>query len=722
MRESTGEEMFDGSAEFIIDVMPLSEGVMVYTNQDGLKGYIDRFGNIIIKPKFTYASDFINGVALVKYDEGDKEISTFIDKDGNELISNRYRAISINDSVLKVERNSLFSNKKSYLLNNGSLISLPVELNNIVSIYKGRLYSVYDCKFKECLTNFNYKYIINIGDFKESNKSLKYNALIEYVDDMDMKRYGIVTFYNGYINLLQEFAKDRYVVYRINEDNFLVVYVNSYPTHVISREYSIYNISYSNAFGMGVIDKDNYAINDIQFINDKLFYVLYETYYVKYYKLYLYGQRESVSDNKYKKFIYSTNDSDYIIGVKKDGTNVYIDSSGNELKIVNFNISINSSNEEEKEKREQFLKENNHIKLELFNGNYSIGIKKDISYTSNNPFIYNRYIVFDKNLNPVRTFPNSHDNVIFEELYNYASDGVMIGKTTQNGTYAVIDTNTFKIVNYFKCDSFEYENGYFIITRDNKYGLLDKYGETIFDTSASKLCFVDKDNVFIRTNNISIFLNVNTDYENKLLLSDFTVSELTYLGRNVFREKMLDDDSYVTIETNTNDRNYSVMCESYQLLDKKRIKVKIIDSELFIKLEIPKYLETSASHVFENENNYYPKYYYVVREEYKDILEYIDLSSVSFENVDVRGLDFRNTNAIIDPSKVFNKDISNCLFMEENLSSKSFFTDEKGELNFDDSIIHDNVKIFKTTDTDNHIKYRKERNMKISSNPYYIEE
>ena len=125
---------------------------------------------------------------------------------------------------------------------------------------------------------------------------------------------------------------------------------------------------------------------------------------------------------------------------------------------------------------------------------------------------------------------------------------------------------------------------------------------------------------------------------------------------------------------------------------------------------------------FENENNYYPKYYYVVREEYKDILEYIDLSSVSFENVDVRGLDFRNTNAIIDPSKVFNKDISNCLFMEENLSSKSFFTDEKGELNFDDSIIHDNVKIFKTTDTDNHIKYRKERNMKISSNPYYIEE
>ena len=714
--------MFDGGTEFIIDVMPLSEGVMVYTNQDGLKGYIDRFGNIIIKPKFTYASDFINGVALVKYDEGDKEISTFIDKDGNELISNRYRAISINDSVLKVERNSLFSNKKSYLLNNGNLISLPVELNNIVSIYKGRLYSVYDCKFKECLTNLTDKYIINIGDFKESNKSLKYNALIEYVDDMDKKHYGIVTFYNGYINLLQEFAKDRYVVYRINEDNFLVVYVNSYPTHVISRKCSIYNISYSNVFGMGVIDKDNYAINDIQFINDKLFYVLYETYYVKYYKLYLYGQRESVSDNKYKKFIYSTNDSDYIIGVKKDGTNVYIDSSGNELKNVNFNISINSSNEEEKEKREQFLKENNHIKLELFNGNYSIGIKKDISYTSNNPFIYNRYIVFDKNLNPVRTFPNSHDNVIFEELYNYASDGVMIGKTTQNGTYAVIDTNTFKIVNYFKCDSFEYENGYFIITRDNKYGLLDKYGETIFDTSASKLCFVDKDNVFIRTNNISIFLNVNTDYENKLLLSDFTVSELTYLGRNVFREKMLDDDSYVTIETNTNDRNYSVMCESYQLLDKKRIKVKIIDSELFIKLEIPKYLETSASHVFENENNYYPKYYYVVREEYKDILEYIDLSSVSFENVDVRGLDFRNTNAIIDPSKVFNKDISNCLFMEENLSSKSFFTDEKGELNFDDSIIHDNVKIFKTTDTDNHIRYRKERNMKIRVNPYYIEE
>ena len=93
MRESTGEEMFDGSAEFIIDVMPLSEGVMVYTNQDGLKGYIDRFGNIIIKPKFTYASDFINGVALVKYDEGDKEISTL-----SHLKSNIKKLDSINKS------------------------------------------------------------------------------------------------------------------------------------------------------------------------------------------------------------------------------------------------------------------------------------------------------------------------------------------------------------------------------------------------------------------------------------------------------------------------------------------------------------------------------------------------------------------------------------------------------------------------------------------------
>ena len=47
---------------------------------------------------------------------------------------------------------------------------------------------------------------------------------------------------------------------------------------------------------------------------------------------------------------------------------------------------------------------------------------------------------------------------------------------------------------------------------------------------------------------------------------------------------------------------------------------------------------------------------------YQSALKYIDLSLVSFKNVDVSGLDFSGTNAIINPQEVYNKDLSCCDF------------------------------------------------------------
>ena len=47
---------------------------------------------------------------------------------------------------------------------------------------------------------------------------------------------------------------------------------------------------------------------------------------------------------------------------------------------------------------------------------------------------------------------------------------------------------------------------------------------------------------------------------------------------------------------------------------------------------------------------------------YQGALKYIDLSLISFKNVDVSGLDFSGTNAIINPQEVYNKDLSCCDF------------------------------------------------------------
>lgn len=44
------------------------------------------------------------------------------------------------------------------------------------------------------------------------------------------------------------------------------------------------------------------------------------------------------------------------------------------------------------------------------------------------------------------------------------------------------------------------------------------------------------------------------------------------------------------------------------------------------------------------------------------ILKFIDLSNIKFDKVDIRGIDFRETNANIDIKKVFKKDATGALF------------------------------------------------------------
>ena len=57
--------------------------------------------------------------------------------------------------------------------------------------------------------------------------------------------------------------------------------------------------------------------------------------------------------------------------------------------------------------------------------------------------------------------------------------------------------------------------------------------------------------------------------------------------------------------------------------------------------------------------------HWVIRSEFRDDLEYYDLSGISFDNVDVRGVDFRNTNirsSKFDPQTVYHRDLSGCFF------------------------------------------------------------
>ena len=67
--------------------------------------------------------------------------------------------------------------------------------------------------------------------------------------------------------------------------------------------------------------------------------------------------------------------------------------------------------------------------------------------------------------------------------------------------------------------------------------------------------------------------------------------------------------------------------------------------------------------------------YYIINYEYKYILQNYDLSKISFDNVDIRGIDFRGTNinsSLFDLQKVYNKDASDCNFSTDEDNAKDY--------------------------------------------------
>lgn len=67
--------------------------------------------------------------------------------------------------------------------------------------------------------------------------------------------------------------------------------------------------------------------------------------------------------------------------------------------------------------------------------------------------------------------------------------------------------------------------------------------------------------------------------------------------------------------------------------------------------------------------------HFIIKEEYKDCLALYDLSNISFDNVDIRGIDFRNTNInslFFNLQKLYKKDISGCNFSVDEENSKDY--------------------------------------------------
>ena len=116
-----------------------------------------------------------------------------------------------------------------------------------------------------------------------------------------------------------------------------------------------------------------------------------------------------------------------------------------------------------------------------------------------------------------------------------------------------------------------------------------------------------------------------------------------------------DDNSIINEKIKKNKEIIDKLMEENQELAKQlKIKMPILREELLEKI---------------NDN------YYTVKDKYKKALRNYDLSKISFDNVDIRGIDFRGTNinsSLFDLQKVYNKDASDCNFSTDEDNVKDY--------------------------------------------------
>lgn len=125
------------------------------------------------------------------------------------------------------------------------------------------------------------------------------------------------------------------------------------------------------------------------------------------------------------------------------------------------------------------------------------------------------------------------------------------------------------------------------------------------------------------------------------------VAEISDLRRFIINEKINKNKELIE----------ELIKENQELAEQLKIKLPILREELLDEI-----------------NDSYDNYY-IIKDKYKKTLRNYDLSKISFDNVDIRGIDFRGTNinsSLFDLQKIHDKDASNCNFSTDEDNAKDY--------------------------------------------------
>lgn len=235
-----------------------SEGLaVVYEN--GKYGYIDLNGNLVIENKYNYALPFKNGLAVVDFEDGKEGI---IDRDGNELFRNdKYKMFKIVDNYIVVGNN----NEKigmGYLDKNGKEIG-EIKYDVLGKFVDGLAMVQYDDKYGyinekgEEIIPLTYEYA---EDFKNGYAIVNDGERSKLIDTKGNEvKVNLVSFENCY----KGFVDGIIVGEDINTFEPVVLNTNFDEVYRISKDYAFTGVSNS---GINIFYNDS---NGLSFIDSK---------------------------------------------------------------------------------------------------------------------------------------------------------------------------------------------------------------------------------------------------------------------------------------------------------------------------------------------------------------------------------------------------------------------------------------------------------------------
>lgn len=459
-------------------------------------GYIDNSGEVIVKPKYLYGTDYYKGYAVVK------------------------------------NYNSLYG---------------ILDSKGKTKIAFGNIFTA---------TLYGNRYVVS----KFTSDGLKMGLLNENLDELTRFKYDNLTYSKSGVfiftrdetmGIMNSDGKEIYT-YKVDEvdDRNISIEISNLTEGNDSDLYAKIKINSSSTIINTTTGKEvyKYTLDDINVLDNNVFYIKNSSGKNKYFIIK--NDKVVYESSDYKRIRVENLNSNIAIGIKEDASIDYINII--DKKVINNDDSIKYTYSDGVILKEQYNFNAKKIMYTIYTPSKEFGTFSDLKPYDNK--YVNGYLKI-KTENDKYEFVNKKGNVItkkeYEELSDFNKNGYAI--VSNDNLYGVIDSKGKEIIdekydeiiflndNLFKNVKKISKNELFIFKENNKYGIINSDGKVVikanyddFDTITTKYPIIEG-----TYNGEKFLINLNTLKELSIKVSDkveiydnYIISSLNYYNYN----------------------------------------------------------------------------------------------------------------------------------------------------------------------------------------------